>query len=118
MLATWCSSADVYEGSEARKYRKLCMAFQLPYMPTINNYIQLLHRQGFTIRHMLDWSARVKKSWQSGLAALKAHSFYQIFKLSGWRGLVFIRNARMMRDGFENGQIEYGVFVALKPLRH
>jgi hypothetical protein len=53
-----------------------------------------------------------------GLVALKAYSIFKIFKLSGWRGLLFIKNAKLMQHGFDDGQVEYGVFVARKPLHH
>jgi tocopherol O-methyltransferase len=114
MLATWCSGADEYEGLEAKKYKKLCTAFQLPYMPTINRYTQLLEQQGFVCRHILNWSDKVGKSWKIGLAALKWRSLFKIFQLSGWRGLLFMKNAKLMQHGFDDGQVEYGVFVARK----
>ncbi len=116
MLATWCSSADEYKGSDAKKYKKLCAAFQLPYMPTIKNYLQLLQGQGLVTRHVFNWSAHVSKSWKIGLTATKAYSLFKIFKLSGWRGLLFIKNAKLMQHGFDEGRVEYGVFVARKPL--
>jgi len=118
MLATWCSSADEYKGSAAKKYKRLCIAFQLPYMPTINNYLQLLQQQSFVNRHILNWTSWVKKSWEIGLTGLKTHSIFKIFRLSGWRGLFFIKNAKLMQYGFEDGQIEYGVFIVRKPLQH
>jgi tocopherol O-methyltransferase len=118
MLATWCSGSDVYDGLEAKKYQKLCAAFQLPYMPTINRYMQLLQRQGFAVTQALDWSSHVKESWDVGLADLKAHSLIKIFKNSGWRGMLFIKNARLMKYGFDEGRVGYGVFVARKPWPH
>ena len=114
MLATWCSNADNYAGHEAKKYKKLCVVFQLPYMPTINRYHHLLQGQGFAICHILNWSSYVSKSWEIGLAGIKLHSLFKMFQLSGWRGLLFIKNAKLMQQGFEEGRIEYGVFVVQK----
>jgi tocopherol O-methyltransferase len=115
MLATWCSSADEYQGEEAKKYIRLCKAFQLPYMPTIDHYVQLLQQKGFIKHHVLNWSAKVEKSWKIGLSSVKARSFLKVLKSSGWRGLVFIKNAKMMHYGFQEGRVEYGVFVVRKP---
>ncbi len=115
MLATWCSGADKYDGLNAKKYEKLCKAFQLPYMPTINRYTNLLKQQGFALKNTLNWSANVKKSWEIGVAAIKPYLFLKILIMSGWRGLLFLKNAKLMQQGFEDGQIEYGVFVAYKP---
>jgi tocopherol O-methyltransferase len=115
MLATWCSGAEEYEGLEAKKYQKLCTAFQLPYMPTINRYVQILQRCGFAVMQNLNWSSQVKKSWDMGLTRLNAYSLVKIFKISGWRGVLFARNAKLMKYGFEDGMIEYGVLVARKP---
>ena len=118
MLATWCSNADEYMGLEAKKYKRLCVAFQLSYMPTISTYIQLLQQQDFVILHALNWSAKVRESWKIGLACLKTHSFFRLFKILGWRGLLFIKNAKLMQRGFDGGSVEYGVFVARKAKRH
>jgi len=116
MLATWCSGADEYKGVEAKKYIKLCRAFQLPCMPTIMRYVQLLQQQGFVIKNVLNWSENVWESWKIGRDNMRAHSFFKIFELSGWQGLLFMKNAKLMQQGFEEGRIEYGVFSACKPL--
>jgi tocopherol O-methyltransferase len=115
MLATWCSGADQYEGLQARQYRKLCVALQLPYMPTINRYAKLLQQQGFGVSQKLDWSANVKETWTVGLASLRSYSFLDVLRMSGWRGLLFARQGRLMQDAFDQGRITYGVFLATKP---
>ena len=60
---------------EAKKYKKLCTAFQLPYMPTIDCYTRVLEQQGFVCRHILNWSDKVGESWKIGLAVLYALLF-------------------------------------------
>jgi len=115
MLATWCSGADEYQGSQARQYQKLCSALQLPYMPTINNYAKLLEQQGFIVKQMLDWSTHVKKTWEAGLTSLRSISLIKLFRMSGSRGLLFARHGKLMQKAFEQDRVRYGVFVASKP---
>lgn len=115
MLATWCSGAEEYGGVQAKKYKQLCLSLQLPYMPTINRYKDFLQRQGFVIREALNWAPQVKKSWEIGLASLRTHSLWKIFQLSGWQGLLFMKKAKLMQQGFKEGRVEYGVFAAHKP---
>jgi tocopherol O-methyltransferase len=114
MLATWCSGADEYAGLQAEQYRKLCAALQLPYMPTIDCYAQLLQQQGFVIGQKLDWSTHVKETWAVGLASLRSYSFLKIFRMSGWRGLLFARQGKLMQDAFNQHRVTYGVFFAGK----
>jgi tocopherol O-methyltransferase len=114
MLATWCSGADEYAGSQAEQYRKLCAALQLPYMPTIDCYAHLLQQQGFIIGHKLDWSTHVKQTWAVGLASLRSYSFLKIFRMSGWRGLLFARQGKLMQEAFNQQRVTYGVFFAGK----
>jgi tocopherol O-methyltransferase len=114
MLATWCSGADEYAGLQAKQYRKLCVSLQLPYMPTINCYAKLLQGQGFTVGHRLDWSTNVEKTWAVGLASLRAYSFFRIFTMSGWRGLLFGQQAKLMQEAFTQQRVKYGVFLAGK----
>jgi len=115
ILATWCSGAEEYKGLQAKKYKKLCIALQLPYMPTINHYAKLLQQQGFIIKQTLDWSGNVKETWKAGLANLRTYSFLEIFKMSGWRGLIFGKHAQMMQEAFIQNRVKYGVFSASKP---
>jgi len=115
MLATWCSGADEYAGLQAKQYRKLCVSLQLPYMPTIDCYAKLLQRQGFIVRQNADWSANVKETWAVGLASLRAYSFLDIFRMSGWRGLLFARQGKLMREAFDQQRVRYGVLLADKP---
>ena len=115
MLATWCSSAEEFQGVSARKYTKLCTVFQLPYMPTLQHYDQLLQQQGFVVNEVLEWSSKVAQSWRIGLSGIKLRSIVNIFLLSGWQGLLFLKNCRLMKEGFDEKRIEYGVFSAVKP---
>jgi tocopherol O-methyltransferase len=118
MLATWCSNADEYSGVQAKRYRKLCTSLQLPYMPTIDCYAKFLQQQGLVVDKKVDWSRNVHETWAVGLANLRAHSLLQLFKLSGWRGLVFGRQGQLMKDAFDQHRVTYGVFIAHKPLSH
>ncbi|MGZ5279450.1 MAG: methyltransferase domain-containing protein [Pseudobdellovibrionaceae bacterium] len=115
MLATWCSGADEYSGSEAKKYRKLCTSLQLPYMPTIDRYAKFLQQQGFIVEKKQDWSTNVHKTWAIGLESLRQYSLFKIFQMSGWRGLIFGRQGQLMQNAFDQHRVTYGVFVARKP---
>jgi len=115
LLATWCSGAEVYSGLQARQYRKLCMSLQLPYMPTLPRYVTLLEQEGFVTEQALDWSMKVERTWEAGLASLQAYSLFNIYKMTGWRGLLFAKDARLMRDAFLEGRVKYGVFLVNKP---
>lgn len=114
MLATWCCDADEYRGAEARRYRRLCRALQLPYMPTIDRYEALLRAEGLAVHQTCDWSEHVAGTWRIGLERLRAQPLLQVFRWSGWRGLLFGIQAKMMEAAFASGRVRYGVFVATK----
>lgn len=114
MLATWCSDQEEYEGLLAKKYKKLCEAFDLPYMPTLQHYQSLLTQQGFHIKTCQDWSDHVKQSWNIGLSLVNAYSFLKLIRLSGIRGFLFSRQVRLMQEAFYTGRVRYGVFIATK----
>ncbi len=115
ILATWCSGAEEYQDLQAKKYKKLCISLQLPYMPTMDHYTKLLQEQGFVIKQKLDWSEHVKETWKVGMASLRRYSFLKIFKLSGWRGIIFGKQVLNMHEAFIQRRIKYGVFSANKP---
>lgn len=114
MLATWMSDRDEYQGKLAALYKKLCIAFDLPYMPSMDHYQHLLAKNHFTIQHRLDWSPHVKNSWNLGLSLMNAYSFLSLLKMLGWRGFQAIKKVRLMRDAFHEGRVRYGVFIAKK----
>lgn len=114
MLATWCSDRDEYEEKYAQKYRKLCHAFDLPYMPTMSYYQKELENKQFKINEVLDWTRFVEKSWDVGISQLKTYSLAQLLKMVGWRGFNALKKVRMMRDAFHEQRIKYGVFFATK----
>lgn len=116
MLATWCSNRNEYTGKLAKQYQKLCFAFDVPYMPTIEHYYRLLTEEGFSVKISSDWSMFVRKSWNVGLSLMNAYSFWKILKVSGIRGLLFAKRIKLMRDAFWQNRIQYGVFLAIKPV--
>lgn len=114
MLATWCSSQENYAGLQAKKYKKLCFAFDVPYMPTMDSYNAFLTQQNFKVDLAQDWTHYVKPSWDVGISILKKHSLFKIVRLSGIRGLRFVKQIFLMRDAFHNNEIKYGIFIARK----
>ncbi len=116
MLATWCSDQEKYEGKLAKDYKKLCLALDLPSMPTAEKYQEFLALHHFQLVSTQDWSAFVKKSWALGLSLVNAYSFLSLLLMGGWRGFRFTKQAKLMRDAFEQGRVRYLVFVAKKPL--
>lgn len=114
MLATWCSDREEYRGALAQSYKKLCFAFDLPYMPTIHSYQNSLNKGGFQVSQVFDWSDFVKQSWDIGLSLANTYSFIKIIKMGGWRGFRFIRQVKLMRDAFNQNRVKYGVFLGVR----
>lgn len=114
LLVTWCSDRVVYSGRLAKKYKQLCTAFDVPYMPTIDWYADLLKKNHFTLIESLDWSEQVKKSWEIGISLLKQYSLWKLFKMVGLRGVLFAWQVRLMRTAFAEKRVRYGVFIASK----
>lgn len=114
MLATWCSDREEYEDVQANKYQKLCLEFDLPYMPTIEYYRSILSKENFSLKTSLDWSEYVKKSWDIGLSLVNTYSFLKLLKLGGFRGLRFAKQIKLMHHAFQQNMIRYGIFIAIK----
>lgn len=114
LLATWCAGHEEYENHQAKQYRKLCLAFDVPYMPTIKHYCGLIADQGFKLNKFYDWTRQVEKSWHVGFKLLHAYNFLQIFKLAGWQGMKIFSQIKLMQNAYREGRITYGVFVGTK----
>jgi len=116
MLATWCSDRDQYEGDLALQYKKLCLVFDLPYMPTIEAYQRALEAVDFELDHVFDWSSHVKKTWDVGISLLNAFSFLKLVRMIGWRAFRASKQIQLMRNAFHQERVKYGVFLATKPI--
>lgn len=114
LLVTWCSAEETYDGKLAKKYKKICQAFDLPNMPTADWYCEMLVKQGFHVKSVLDWSRFVKNSWAIGISLVNTYSFFHILKLTGWRGWRFAQQVKMMQEAFNEGWVRYFVFVVEK----
>jgi tocopherol O-methyltransferase len=114
VLATWCSSQDKYEGAEARAYKKLCLSFDLPYMPTQGYYQRILKSAGLDVEKTLDLTPNVEKSWDIGISLVNAWSFLQILRKSGLRGFIFTKQLKLMQKAYRDTMLNYMVFVAHK----
>lgn len=114
MIATWCSDREEFTGDLAKKYKKICYAFDTPYMPTFEYYTQLLLKQRFSVTHLLDWSGYIKSSWQQGIARLRAYPTLKLIRYFGINELMFLYRVRLMQQFFQQGLIKYGVFIAKK----
>lgn len=114
MIATWCSDRDEYHDHLAQKYKKLCLAFDLPYMPSINHYCNLLQQNNFSLQKNFDWTDHVIKSWDIGFSLLNTYKFWQLLRMGGWRGLRFAQQLKLLKEAFDQGRVKYGVFIANK----
>ncbi len=114
LLATWCASADEYEGRQARAYRRLCAAFDLPYMPSFGFYQKAIAEAGFSLDAAEDWTAHVEQSWDLGIRKVRTISPLSLLFRFGPAAFAFSRQLSLMRSGFAAGMVRYGVFAARK----
>lgn len=114
MLATWCSGEEEYWGDRARRYRKLTSAFDLPSMPTMEHYRGELSRRKFRVITSMDISGNVSRSWDIGMRIAGDLSLFRILKTAGFRGLLFARQLKLMKDAYRTGMVRYGVFICKK----
>ncbi len=114
ILATWCSGKEELQGKTAKDYVRLCRVFDLPYMPTMEFYLRALRAEGFKLEVTEDWSENVATSWTAGISFSKKLSAIRLLAKGGLRALTFIRHLKIMEEGYKNGAVKYGVFLARK----
>ena len=114
MLATWCSGKEEYIARDADKYKNICIALDLPYMPTISYYSKTLKQVGFDILKEEDWSEKVAKTWSIAPKDFQKKIWSYLLK-AGFRGFKFVQDFKLMEQGYKEKMVRYGVFVAKKP---
>jgi tocopherol O-methyltransferase len=120
MLAAWCSSQDEYRDRNAWEYLKLCRAFNIPYLPSINAYIIMLQTAGFNVGKQEDWSDKVAKTWEKSYQVLSMSLIKRLFLLLLKGGLQFFQifeSQKLMQKAYLEKRMRYGVFLASKPIK-
>lgn len=114
MLATWCSGAETYNNEKAKIYKKLCHIYDLPYLPTLDWYRNILLQANFQVNKIFDWSSYVEKSCDAITQIANSYSIFKLIKIGGLRGFKALRQAKLMREAYNQKLMRYGVFIATK----
>ncbi len=114
LIATRCSDRDEYEDREARAYRKVCTAFDLPYLPSADYYRHTIESSGFHLAAIEDWTSHVQRSWNIGIPRVDAFSFVRKLLTAGLKGSIGTRRMRLMQQAYQKNRVKYQVFLGIK----
>ncbi len=119
LMATWCHRPTTSLGGaltwlEQQQLQALYRLYHLPYVLPLPDYAALAQAQGFSAVQVADWSAAVAPFWdQVLLSVLRGSAIAQIFQ-AGWETVQGAIAIQLMRQGFANGLLRYGLLTAIK----
>jgi tocopherol O-methyltransferase len=119
ILATWChrpiESPDTpLTAEEQRHLKAIYHAYHLPYVISLSEYGDLARECGFQDLRMADWSKAVAPFWTVVMeSALTLEGVLGLFR-SGWQTIQGALAIVLMRQGYDQQLIRYGVLIARK----
>jgi tocopherol O-methyltransferase len=112
--ATWCRRQGTLDAQESGLLEAICADFVLPFVLSLEEYVELCGANGFGDVRFEDWSARVAPTWQAAPRPVTdLGSGQRISRLLRGRAQELVRladSARRMRNAYETDVIRYGVF--------
>lgn len=117
LMATWChrKTPPALSPAESAFLKKLCRAYHLPPMVSIDKYQRIAAGLGFTEIRSSNWTTAVAPFWPAVVkSALSLKGVYGLLQ-AGWPAIRGALAMRRMIRGYRDGLITFEVFRGKKP---
>lgn len=117
LMATWChrpthSLAGDLTGEEQRLLEGIYRLYALPYVISLPEYGAIATAQGWRDIRMADWSEAVAPFWDRVMESLWSWDAIAGLFQAGWPTIQGSFALGLMRQGFQQGLIRYGLLSA------
>jgi tocopherol O-methyltransferase len=118
ILATWCHRETSMIGnlttSEIRHLKEIYRVYCLPYVIALSEYKTIAQQCGFQDIKTADWSTAVAPFWDVVIdSALNFEAVTELVK-AGWKTMESALSLGLMREGYNQGLICYGLLYGKK----
>lgn len=119
MMATWCyrpvTPATPLTADEHRHLEDIYQVYRLPYVISLPEYEAITRSIGFQSIRTVDWSTAVAPFWDVVIdSAFTPEAVVGLLR-SGWSTIQAALSLGLMRRGYEQGLVRFGVLCATKP---
>ncbi len=115
-ICVWFEGEDISRDDHRRQCEEVCERFVCPSLGTRGDYAGWMTDQGMVIRHNVDWTARVTKTWEICKQRVQRTGVRHIAKILDREQVDFIDGFDALLNAYRSGAMQYGAIVAEKPL--
>ena len=115
-ICVWFEGEDTSRSDHRQQCEEVCERFVCPSLATRDDYAGWMSDQGLVIRHNVDWTDRVTKTWEICKQRVQRTGVRHIAKLLDREQVDFIDGFDALLAAYRSGAMQYGAIVAEKPV--
>ncbi|HBJ34987.1 MAG TPA: hypothetical protein DDZ51_09550, partial [Planctomycetaceae bacterium] len=115
-ICVWFEGEDTSRSDHYQQCEEVCERFVCPSLATRQDYASWITDQGLQIRHNIDWTERVTKTWEICKQRVKKLGVRHVAKLLDREQVSFIDGFDSLLRAYRSGAMQYGAIVAEKPI--
>ncbi len=115
-ICAWLAGDPLETEEQRRQVFDVCEGFFCPSLGTADDYQRWMQDAGLTITGWHDWTGRVARTWEICERRVRRTGVRWLAKLIDRDTVMFLDRFRTIREAYESGAMQYGGFIAQKPL--
>jgi tocopherol O-methyltransferase len=113
-ICAWLAG-DASDAGRAKQVQDVCEGFFCPSLGTADEYKQWMQQAGLQVKHCLDWTARVTRTWEICRARVHRSRVRWLARLVDRNSVLFLDRFDTILAAYQSGAMKYGCFIAHKP---
>lgn len=114
-ICVWFEGENTGKSDHRQQCEQVCQRFVCPSLATRQDYAGWMTDQGLQIRHNVDWTDRVTKTWEICKQRVQRTGVRHIAKVLDREQVDFIEGFDILLNAYRSGAMQYGAIVAEKP---
>ncbi len=115
-ICAWLAGDPLETEEQRQQVFDVCEGFFCPSLGTADDYQGWMQGAGLTITGWHDWTSRVARTWEICERRVRRTGVRWLAKLVDQDTVMFLDRFRTIRQAYESGAMQYGGFIAQKPL--
>ncbi|QDV45658.1 Demethylrebeccamycin-D-glucose O-methyltransferase [Stieleria neptunia] len=114
-ICVWFEGEDTTRSGHRKQCEEVCERFVCPSLATRSDYAEWMVQNGLEIRHNVDWTPRVTRTWEICKRRVQQTGIRHLARLLDREQVDFIDGFDALLEAYRSGAMQYGAIVAEKP---
>jgi len=115
-ICAWLAGEHVDRPDLEQRVYDVCEGFFCPSLGTARDYMNWMQEAGLTIERSHDWTDKVARTWDICEQRVRRSGVRWLARMIDRDTVTFLDRFRTLREAYGTGAMQYGCFVAEKPL--